>query len=75
MQVQGYNIRLGFGVDYYFSKMFSLGGSASGEVLGLTRPGVDLNQATGNINEDVYKLDGSSLGIALQGSAIVGFHW
>jgi|GEM_PF-1930033 len=74
VQVQGYNIRVGFGVDYYFNKMFSLGGSASGEVLGMTRPGVDLNQATGSVSEDVYKLDGSGLGIALQGSAVVGFH-
>ncbi len=74
VQVQGYNIRVGFGLDYYFNKMFSLGGGVSGDVLGMTRPGVDLNQATGSVSEDIYKLDGSSLGIALQGSAVVGFH-
>jgi hypothetical protein len=40
----------------------------------MTRPGVDLNQATGSVAEDVYKLDGSSVGIALMASAVVGLH-
>ena len=74
VRVQGYDVRLGFGADYYFNKAFSVGASATAEVLGLTRPGVDLNQGTGSVSEDVYKLDGSSVGAALMASAVVGFH-
>jgi hypothetical protein len=40
----------------------------------MTRPGVDLNQATGSVSEDVYKLDGSSIGLAVVMSAMVGVH-
>jgi hypothetical protein len=74
VRVQGYDIRLGFGGDYYFDKMFSVGASATGDLLGMTRPGVDLNQPTGNISDDVYKLDGSGIGIALVASLNAGFH-
>ena len=72
--VQGYDIRLNAGLDYYLTKAFSIGGMASGEVLGMTRPGVDLNRATGSVSEDIYKLDGSSVGIAIMASAVVGLH-
>jgi hypothetical protein len=58
----------------FTQKMFSIGGLASGELLGMTRPGVDLNQATGSVSEDVYKLDGSSVGLAIMASAVVGLH-
>jgi hypothetical protein len=73
-RVQGYNIRLNAGLDYYFDKMFSIGATASGELLGMTRPGVDLNQSTGSVSEDVYKLNGSSVGLAIMASAVVGLH-
>jgi hypothetical protein len=73
-RVQGYNIRLNAGLDYYFDKMFSIGAVASGELLGMTRAGVDLNQSTGSVSEDVYKLDGSSVGLAIMASAVVGLH-
>ena len=74
VRAQGYDIRLNAGMDYYFSKTFSLGGVATAEVLGMTRPGVNLNQATGSVSEDVYKLDGSSIGLAVVMSAMVGVH-
>jgi hypothetical protein len=74
IRVQGYDIRLNAGVDYYFNKTFSIGGVATAELLGLTRPGVDLNEATGSVSEDVYKLDGSSVGLAIMASAGVGVH-
>ena len=74
VRVQGYNIRLNAGLDYYLSKAFSIGGMASAEVLGMTRPGVDLNRATGSVSEDVYKLDGLSVGVAIMASAVVGLH-
>lgn len=74
VRIQGYDIQLGFGADYYFNKAFSVGGTATAELFGLTRPGVDLNQGTGSISDDVYKLDGSSVGAAIMASAVVGFH-
>jgi len=74
VHAQGYNVRLGLGADYYFTHMFSLGAGLSGELIGLTRPGVDLNRSTGSVNQDVYQLDGSALGIALTGALAVGFH-
>jgi hypothetical protein len=74
VRIQGYDIQLGFGADYYFNKAFSVGGKATAELLGLTRPGVDLNQGTGSVSDDVYKLDGSSVGAAIMASAVVGFH-
>jgi hypothetical protein len=72
--VQGYDIRLTAGVDYYFNKTFSIGGAATADLLGMTRAGVDLNQRTGSLSEEVYKLDGSSVGIAIMASAVVGVH-
>jgi hypothetical protein len=74
VRVQGYDLRLNAGLDYYFNKTFSIGGAATAEVLGMTRPGVDLNRATGSVSEDVYKLDGSSVGVAIMASAVVGLH-
>jgi hypothetical protein len=74
VRAQGYDIRLNVGIDYYFNKTFSLGGAATAELLGMTRPGVDLNRATGSVSEDVYKLDGSSIGLAIVASANVGVH-
>jgi hypothetical protein len=74
VKVQGYDIRLTAGLDYYFNKNFSVGGLMSAEVLGMTRPGVDLNQSTGSVSQDVAKLDGSSVGLAILASAGVGVH-
>ncbi len=74
VKVQGYDMRLFAGLDYYFNKTFSIGGSSTAELLGLTRPGVDLNRATGSVSEDVYKLNGSSVGLAIMASAAVGAH-
>jgi hypothetical protein len=75
VRVRGYDARLGAGADYYFNKMFSVGGAVTGEILGLTRPGVDLNQSMGSVSEDLLQLDGSSVGLALMGAAVVGVHW
>ena len=74
VRVTGYDIRLGAGFDYYFGHHFSIGASASGEVLGLARPGVDLNESTGSLSDDLLQYDGSSVGAALTGSALVGLH-
>jgi hypothetical protein len=46
LNVNGFNARAGFGVDYYFTRTISVGGLASAEVLGLSRPGVPLREVT-----------------------------
>lgn len=44
VRIRGYNVRVGFGIDYYVTHIFSIGANLTGEVLGLTRPGVDPTQ-------------------------------
>ena len=44
LRVNGFNARIGFGVDYFVSRYVSIGGLASGELLMLTRPGVPVRE-------------------------------
>ena len=44
LDVNGFNGRLGFGVDYFLSKYISLGADFTGEVLVLTRPGIPVRE-------------------------------
>lgn len=74
VQVTGYDIRIGAGFDYYFGRHFSIGAFATGEVLGLARPGVNLNESTGSLEDDLLQYDGSSVGAAVTGSALIGVH-
>lgn len=74
VRISGYDVRLGLGLDYYLSKNWSLGVAGSAEVLGLTRPGVNLNEASGSLQEDILKLDGSSVGFAAMGGLVFGAH-
>ncbi len=85
VSIQGYDVRGGFGLDYYVTPVFSVGANLTGEVLGLTRPGVDLDAAaTGSggaqpgtldaRSQEVAKADGSSLGAAFTGSLVLGLH-
>jgi hypothetical protein len=74
VRITGYDIRLGAGFDYYFGRYVSLGAFASGEVLGLTRPGAKLNESTGSVRDDLLQYDGSSVGAAGTLSALVGLH-
>ena len=84
VEIRGYNIRGGVGFDYYLSNAFSLGANLTGEMLGLTRPGVDPSklQATGTTSNDpdalkaeVYQASGSSLGAAVSGTVVIGLHF
>ena len=74
VQVSGYDGRLGAGLDYYFADHFSIGGAATAEILGLTRAGVNLNRSTGSVNDDLLKLDGSAMGLAVMGAVQLGAH-
>ncbi|MDI1432562.1 hypothetical protein [Polyangium sorediatum] len=85
-QVHGFYVRGQAGLDYYITPMFTLGVSASAEVLGLTRPGLDPSKVTeiqGDPNlttlerarAEVLKVEGSSYGAAVTGSAVLGLHF
>ena len=83
--IRGWNVRGGFGLDYYVTPAFSVGGNLTGEALFLTRPGVDLSdEAKGSGGQDpqldaasqqVAEADGSSVGAAVTGSLLLGLHF
>jgi hypothetical protein len=77
VSITGYDIRGGGGLDIYVTPVFSIGANVTFEMLGLTRPGVTVQQvASGPSNaQDVYALDGSSTGSALTGTLVLGLHF
>jgi hypothetical protein len=70
VSITGYNIRAGGGLDIYVTPVFSVGASLTGEVLGLTRPGLSI--ATAN---NIYAANASSVGFGLTGTAVLGLHF
>jgi hypothetical protein len=74
--VKGFNARVGFGVDYYLSNTFSLGGNLSGDLLVLARPAVAGASGSMAGNEaTVYAKDGSGIGAGATLTAVVGLHF
>jgi hypothetical protein len=73
VRVTGYDLRFVLGGDYFVARNLSLGAGLSGEVLGMHRPGVDLNSQDGLIN-DLYKFDGASAGLGLTAALGLGLH-
>jgi hypothetical protein len=81
VDITGYDIRAGGGLDYYVTPIFSVGAAVTFEMLGLTRPGVsagDVQNVTngGTVAQyEVYRVSGSSLGSAFTGSLVLGLHF
>ncbi|MGC4070747.1 MAG: hypothetical protein QM784_39955 [Polyangiaceae bacterium] len=85
MDITGWNVRGGFGIDVYVTNVVTIGGNLTGDVLFLTRPGVDpskLTSTSGTTNQDavakardVYAADGLSIGAAMTATAVVGLHF
>lgn len=81
VEITGYDVRAGGGLDYYVTPIFSVGASVSFEVLGLTRPGVTFNDASNVVNGgtvaqgEVYRASGSSVGSAFTGALVLGLHF
>ena len=85
VDITGYNIRGGFGIDYYVTPVFSIGANLTGEMMGLTRPGVDPSKIQGSASggtgsaaeaeSSVYAADGSSIGAAVTIAGVVGLHF
>jgi len=83
LDVRGANARMGLGLDYYVTPRVTLGASATGEVLALSRPEIplrDLAEAkrVGTVNEAearVLEADGSSWGTSLTIAGGAGLHF
>lgn len=84
VDITGYNIRGGFGIDLYLSSAFSIGANLTGEMLILTRPGVDPSKLQGSASggttsaqaaAEVYAADGSSIGAGVTLTGVAGLHF
>jgi hypothetical protein len=74
--VKGFNARAGFGIDYYLSNTFSVGGNLSGDLLVLARSEVaGASESTAGNEATVYAKDGSSIGAGATLTAVVGLHF
>ena len=89
--VHGWNAGLAFGVDYYFTHVFSIGAEASGDVLFLSRPPATPPSLTADQKalidadptakanyqklQDAYQASASSVGFGGGLSAHVGIHF
>jgi hypothetical protein len=85
-QIRGFYVRASGGLDYYVTPVFSIGASATFEVLALTRPGADPSKITQikadpSLTEaqrtaaDALALEGSSVGASVGGTAVLGLHF
>lgn len=74
--VKGFNGRLGFGIDYYLSNTFSVGGNLTGDLLVLSRSAV-AGASTSMMGSEatVYAKDGSGIGAGATLTAVVGLHF
>lgn len=80
VQVRGFDLRGGAGLDVYLADNFSVGANVTGELLFLTRPKVDESDLSGSTPEEelaaeVYAKDGSSIGGGVTGSVVLGLHF
>ena len=70
LDIKGFDARLGAGLDYYLTNMFSVGANLTGDLLVLMRPKLD-----GVPADSVYAADGSSIGGSVALAAMMGLHF
>ncbi|HEX6277999.1 MAG TPA: hypothetical protein VFZ53_33375 [Polyangiaceae bacterium] len=70
LTMNGIDTRLGAGVDYYFTNMFSVGANLTGDLMFLSR-GEVADAPSGS----VYAEDGSGIGGGLTLTAVMGLHF
>ena len=91
VKMQGYDVRVGFGLDYYVTPTFTVGANVTAEALMLSRPGVDpttvLKSGTNVsacqsapdpqacVTAKAYQADGSGIGLAVSPSVVLGLHF
>lgn len=81
VDITGFDVRGGFGVDVYLSENFSIGGNLTGDLMFLKRPRVEMPD-TGALPPDeaarvqrVYANDGSSIGAGTALTFVAGLHF
>jgi hypothetical protein len=81
VKIRGFNAGLDFALDYYVTKMFSVGGGVFGDFLFLNRPpvpipaGLPADQAALLQADPLYQKSGTSAGMQLGGALRLGFHF
>jgi hypothetical protein len=83
LDIDGFNLRTGLGLDYYLSRHFSLRAAATAELLFLARKGVPARdlaepEEVGTLNEAearILEADGSSIGWGFDLTLGVGVHF
>ena len=80
VSVKGLNLRGGFGLDYYVANTFSIGANVSGDLMFLSRGGVDDLDADagapgGDTRSEIYARDGSGIGGGVTLTAVAGLHF
>ncbi len=84
ISIRGFDLRVAGMLDIFVTPVFSIGGGASWEFLGLTRPGVDLSSLSEQEQQDleadearrkVLEAEGSGYGSAVTITARLGLHF
>ena len=71
----GFDARAGFGVDYYLTNTFSVGGNLTGDMLFLSRSARPSGPQPILSPEDTYEQHGSGIGVGGTLSAVLGLHF
>jgi hypothetical protein len=72
--IHGLSVKLAGGLDYYFSRTFSIGGQVGFDYLSMHRP-AQKSEACADPTDCVMDKKGSSAGFALSPQLIVGLHF
>ena len=78
VSITGFNVRLGGGVDYYLSNVFSVGGTLQAELLRLARGSTTVpppSPTDPNAAPSPFASDASSLGLVVTAGAVLGLHF
>jgi hypothetical protein len=83
LDIDGANLRLGFGLDYFFDRHVSIGARIAGEALFLSRPGIPLRQLAtpervstlGEAKARLLEGEGTSVGSSFAVTVGPGLHF
>jgi hypothetical protein len=78
VNARGLDVRVGGGLDYYVTPVFSIGANVTADLLALSRsatPPVNAAGTPGTPGTVNYAADGSSVGMGIAGTAVVGLHF
>ena len=73
IDVRGFDIRGGVGIDYYLTELFSAGVNLTGDCLFLSRSKIDTAELPAE-SAAVYAKDGSAIGGGVSLTAVIGVH-